>query len=54
VVWATFLLQGNCGEEHAWLLPGNCGGAVWTAYMTDDYRMMELRAHIVRRSCLGA
>jgi hypothetical protein len=21
-------LLGNCGEEHTWLLPGNCGGGV--------------------------
>ncbi|KRY95276.1 hypothetical protein T4B_14218 [Trichinella pseudospiralis] len=22
----TWLLPGNCEEEHTWLLPGNCGG----------------------------
>ena len=34
VGWATLLLQGNCGEEHTWLLPGNYGGGVWIAYVS--------------------
>jgi hypothetical protein len=53
VGWATLLLPGNCGEEHAELLPGNYGGGVQTAYVTDGHRMMELRAHGVRCLCLG-
>jgi hypothetical protein len=49
--WArpTWLLPGNCGEEHTWLLPGNSGGGVQTEYqglgalpyMTDSHRIME-------------
>ena len=54
VGWATLLLLDNCGEKHAWLLPGNCGGGVQTAYVTDGHRTMELRACGVRRLCLGA
>ena len=54
VHWATLLLQGNCGEEYTWLLPGNCEGGVWAAYMTECHRMMKLRAHGVRHLCLGA
>ena len=40
VDWATLLLRDNCGEEHTWLLPGNCGGGVWTAYVTNGHRIM--------------
>jgi hypothetical protein len=28
VGWAILQLQGSCGEEHTWLLSGNCGGGV--------------------------
>jgi hypothetical protein len=28
VGWAILLLQGNCWEEHTWLLSGNCEGGV--------------------------
>jgi hypothetical protein len=28
VSWAILLLSSNCGEEHTWLLSGNCGGGV--------------------------
>jgi hypothetical protein len=28
------------------LLPGNCGGGVQTAYMTDGHRIMELELHV--------
>jgi hypothetical protein len=54
VGWATLLVSDNCGEEHTWLWPGNSGGGVWTAYVTDGHRMMELRAPGVRRLCMGA
>jgi hypothetical protein len=54
VGWAILLLQDNCGEEHTWLLPGNCGSEVWTAYVTDGHRMMDLKAHSVRHLCLVA
>ena len=53
VGWTTLLFQGNCGEEHTWLLQGNCEAGVWTAYVTDGHRMMELRASGVRCLCQG-
>jgi hypothetical protein len=53
VGWDTFVLQDNCREEHTWLLPGNCEGGVWTAYVTDGHRIMELGPH-VRSLCLRA
>ena len=28
VDWAILQLQGSCGEEHTWLLSGNCEGEV--------------------------
>jgi hypothetical protein len=46
------LLQGNSGEEHTWLLPGNCEGEVWTAYLVDCQRTVALRAHGVWCLCL--
>ena len=54
VVGRGGLLQGNCGEEHTWLLLGNCGGGVQTEYqelgalpyVTDGHRIMELRPHV--------
>ena len=54
VGWATLLLQGNCGKKHTWLLPGKCGGGLWTAYVTEGHRIMELGPHVVRQLCLGA
>jgi hypothetical protein len=54
VGWATLLLQGNCREEHTWLLPGNCEGEVWIAYVADSHRVMELKAPDVKHLCLGA
>jgi hypothetical protein len=28
VGWAFLQLQGSCGEEHTWILSGNCEGGV--------------------------
>ena len=49
----TWLLLVNCGEEHTWLLPGNCWARVQTeyeglgtlSYVTDGHRIMELGTH---------
>ena len=40
-------------ESKTWLLPGSYMGGVWSAYVTEGHRVMELGPPL-RSLCLGA
>jgi hypothetical protein len=36
---AYLAIASNCGEEHIWLVPGNCRGGVQTEYKQVSYTL---------------